>query len=127
MASYSVMDEEKGQHDQQEHHPREKDDDAEEPPEIAREGDIAEPERRHHDERPVEAGNPGILLAFHLDLDHVEEHRVGGDEEAEKREVSEKSRHVRARLAGGEQEAQLTRQILHREPGTLRPRRPRSG
>ena len=69
-------DEQERQHHQQEHDAREQHDDAEDAADVARERDVAEPERRHHDERPVEAGDPRVLLVLDVELDDVEQHRV---------------------------------------------------
>jgi hypothetical protein len=82
-------DEQEGQHHQEKHHSREQHDDAEDAADIAFERDVAEAERRHHDERPVEAGDPGMRLVLDAQLDDVKENGVDGDEGDEEGEVLE--------------------------------------
>src|SRR5688572_6700109 len=57
-------DEQEGQHHQQEHDAGQQHDDAEDPAYIACKRDVAEPERGHDDERPVQAGDPRVLLVL---------------------------------------------------------------
>jgi hypothetical protein len=63
-----LPDEPERQHHQEEHDTGEEHDDAEQTADVAGERDVAEPQRGHHDQRPVEAGDPRVLLA--LDADH---------------------------------------------------------
>ena len=73
-------DEHERQHHQQQDDSREQHDNAEQPAGIARERDVAESQRGHHHQRPVEAGDPGVLLALDRDLDDVEQDCVDGDD-----------------------------------------------
>ena len=89
-------------------------DDAEQAADIAGERDVAEPERRHHHQRPVEAGDPRVLLAFDSELDDVEDDGVDRNEQPQEGEVLQESRQVRARFPGPEHEAELAGEIFHR-------------
>jgi hypothetical protein len=106
-------DEEKREHDQQKHHARQEHDDAEGPPDVAGERHVAEPESRHHDERPVEARDPRVLLAFDVQLDDVKQHRKGRHEHGEKGEVREQGAKIRALFAVRDQERHLADQEFH--------------
>ena len=103
-------DEQERQHHQQEHHPRHEDDHAEQAADVGGEGDVAEPQRRHHHERPVEAGDPGVLLALDPPHDQVEEDRVDRDHHDEEAQVLEERREIGARFSLREEEAELAGQ-----------------
>ena len=80
-------DEEERQHHQQKHNAGQQHDDAEEAADVAGERDVAETQRGHHHERPVETGYPGVRLVLDAQLDHMEEERVDRDESRQEGEV----------------------------------------
>ena len=61
-------------------------DDREEAADVAGERDVAEAERRHHDERPVDARQPGVFSPLGVLHDHVEQ---DGVHEHERRQPDE--------------------------------------
>ena len=65
-------------HDQQHYDPVEQDHDREDAAEVAVERDVSETERAHHRERPVEPGEPRVLLALG-DHDDVKQHGEDAD------------------------------------------------
>jgi hypothetical protein len=66
-----VPNEEERQDDEQEHETAEEHDRAEGPTKIRVERDVAEAERAHHREGPVDPGEPGVILSLPRH-DHVE-------------------------------------------------------
>ena len=81
------FDEGEGEQHEQEEHPREQHHDRKHAAEVRVEGDVAEAERGHHRERPVEARNPGVLLTLaqhqQVEADREEDdHRPESEEEA---------------------------------------------
>jgi hypothetical protein len=91
-------DEQKRKHDEQQHDPGEEHDDAEQAAGVGRECHVAEAQRRHHDQRPVRAGDPRVALAFEVQLDDVEQHRVEEDEPGKERDVLQQGSDVGARF-----------------------------
>jgi hypothetical protein len=113
-------DEQERQHHQQQHDAGEQHDDAEQAADVAGEGDVAEAQRGHHHQRPVEAGDPRVLLALDAELDDVEEDGVERDDGAQRQDVLQQRAQVGAPLAIAEEVRQLAAGELHR-------RRRRSG
>ncbi len=70
------LDEDEGEHHQQECRTREKNNDREDPAGVGLEGDVAEAERRHRREGPVDARRPGkgAALAGHELVEECAEH-----------------------------------------------------
>jgi hypothetical protein len=106
-------DEQEREHHQQEEDARAQHDHAENPAQIAREDDVAEAERRHHHQGPVEPRDPRVLLAFDVQLDDVEHHRVQGDEGDEETDVRGEGAQVRPLLAVRREIGDLAREELH--------------
>ena len=82
-------DEGEGQQDEQQDDARHQDENAEYFADVAVEHDVAETQRAHDRQGPVEPRNPGVVLSFHADHDDVEDDRVDhddGHEDAEKLE-----------------------------------------
>jgi len=113
-----VPDEDEGQHDQQQHDAREEHHDAEDPADVRVERDVAEPERAHHGEGPVEAGQPGVLLPL-VEHEDVEEDGVDRDRCREEAEVLQQDADVRAVLGAREQVGELRCQELHARSPSL--------
>ncbi|MBW2401002.1 MAG: hypothetical protein JRG80_17335 [Deltaproteobacteria bacterium] len=81
-------DEHERQHDHQQHDPGEQHEDAEDASGIRVERDVAEPERAHHRERPIETRDPRVPLA--LEQHHaVEGDRIGADDRRQEDQVLE--------------------------------------
>ena len=106
-------DEHEGEHHQQQDDAREQHQNTEQPADLAREGDVPEAERRHDDERPVEAGDPRMLFALDVDLDDVEDDGVERDEADDRQEVLQQRAKIRARLAVPHQVRELAAGDLH--------------
>jgi hypothetical protein len=105
-------DEGEGKDDQQQQDPGEQHRDAEEAPEVAVESDVSEAEGAHHRERPVETGEPGMLLAL-MQHHQVEQHRVEQNGAGEERQVLEQCSQVASRFLLLEEVRDLRREKLH--------------
>ena len=78
-----------GQQDEEHDDARHQHENAEDPPDIAVEDDVAEPQRAHDRQGPVETRDPGVVLTFQADHDDVEDDGVDDDhsqQDAEKLE-----------------------------------------
>ena len=107
-----VTDDDEGQHDEQHHDAGEQHEQAEDAAQVAMEGDVPEAQGAHHRERPVEARQPGVLLAL-LEHQDMEDRRVGDHDEAEQKQVAEEAPQVAARPALGEEGGELRRNEFH--------------
>ncbi len=83
------------------------------------EGDVTKAERAHHRERPIEAGEPRVLLAL-VHHYRVEDDRVNPNHHAYKREILHQRAHVAANRMVAEEigklsadELQLSTEILN--------------
>jgi hypothetical protein len=81
-------------------------------PEIALEGDIAEAQRRHHGEGPIEAGEPGVLLALPLHED-VEDDGIEPDHRQDQEQEAHEAPHIALPRAVLGDRGQLRREHLH--------------
>jgi hypothetical protein len=106
-------DEKEGEHHQQQHDSRQEHENAEHTTDVRRERDVAEAQRRHDHQRPVRAGDPGVTLAFELQLDDVEQHRVEQDERREETDVFQQGPDVGAGLRILHEVGKLAGQELH--------------
>jgi hypothetical protein len=79
----------------QQHHDREQ------PAEVGAEDDVAEAERRHRDQRPVDRRRPAVHLALALH-DHVEHRAEQGDHDHQQGQQEPQDAGVAAGLGGGE-------------------------
>lgn len=88
----------------------------EEAPGVGGEGDVAEPQRRHRGEGPVDTGGPAVLAPF-VGHQGVEDRAVDGDEDYEQGDEPHDDPGVVAAHAAGEGR-QDQRQRLHAPPPT---------
>ena len=107
------LDEGERQHDQQEEDAADQHDDGEQPPQVAVEGDVAEPQGGHHRERPVDAGNRGEVAAL-VGHDHVEEKAEDRHQHRQEQGELGQGADVAARPPVLEQVEQLRGQKFHR-------------
>ena len=77
-----MLDKGERHHDQEKDHARHQHDDGKDTPRVRGKRDIAETERGHDRQRPVDPGDPGMLLPFILH-EPVENNAVGGDHDAQ--------------------------------------------
>jgi hypothetical protein len=99
------LDERERQQDQQEDDAREHHHDRERSPRVVLERDVAEAQRRHHRQRPVEARQPRVLLPLGRHQ-QMEDHAERGDHHHEQQDEPQQRLHVLPRAAvlreGGE-------------------------
>ena len=111
------LDEGERQHDQQEEDAAHQHDDGEQPPQVAVEGDVAEPQGGHHRERPVDTRDRGEVAAL-VGHDHVEEEAEDRHQHRQKQGELGQGADVAARPPVLEQVEQLRGQKFHCCPPT---------
>ena len=106
-------DEGEGQNDEQQDDARQQHQQAEQPAEVAVERDVAEPERAHHGQRPVHAGQPRMRLAFDVQHDDVKNDGEDRDDRDDERDHLEQRADVPARLPLAQEVGELRNEQLH--------------
>ena len=108
-----VLDEGEWQEHHEVEHAEEQDQNGKSPAEIRCEGDVAEAEGRHDRERPVQARQPGVLLAF-VEHDEVEDDTEDRERQDEDGHVAPHERLVLSgRALGHEGHEQLEGEEFH--------------
>ena len=106
-------DEHERQHHQQQDDPGQQHGDAEQPADVTGKGDVTEAERGHHDQRPVEAGDPRVLLALDPALDDVKQDGVERDDREQRQQVFQQRAEITARFAVADQIRKLAAGEFH--------------
>lgn len=75
--------------------------------------EVAPAQSGHHDQRPVEAGDPRVLLAFDPALDHMKQDGVQRDDREQRQEVLEQRAEIGARVSVSNQVRQLAAEEFH--------------
>jgi hypothetical protein len=102
------LDEHERHQDQHEHRSGQQDDAREESSQIGVERDVAEPQRGHHDQHPVDRRRPTVLLPFQRHQ-HVKSHGVDRHQHGEGDQQPAQDPEIAAPLRVG-QEAQDNRE-----------------
>ncbi|OPZ03708.1 MAG: hypothetical protein BWZ10_03274 [candidate division BRC1 bacterium ADurb.BinA364] len=111
--------EQKRHHDQQQHDSRKQHNQAEESAKIALKGDVAEAQRAHHRQRPVQPRDPRVLALLH-NHQRMEQYRVEGDDRQQQREEAKQRKQIAPRFALRHQGGQLGAQDFHTRKSSSR-------
>ena len=103
----------KGQDDEQQDNPGEQHHNAEKPPNIAMESNVAKAQRAHHRQGPVDSSQPGMILPFRVQHDHVEENREEQNNPDQKGGEFEKRANISARCRLIQKIGELRAEQLH--------------
>ena len=108
-----VPDKGERQHDEKQDYPGTQHDDAEDATDVRVEGDVPESEGAHHRQRPVQAGQPGVLLVLENLHQDMEQHRVQDDDSEQEVQVGPEGAQVPLGLGITEKIGKLGNEELH--------------